>query len=392
MKSERSVQNFSNEVLLKYQLYNSLFLSLPFSKIERTGLLLSLLSAYCDEAYLAGKSPEEIIEDFFTKNELSTKLKEDLDLLFHFVQYIERQVVLFDAIEDAAYTKVNDMDGQGTLKQIASSLPYQRLPDHIKERMSDFTVKLVLTAHPTQFYPGSVLGIINDLSLQLKNNNAEAINQLLQQLGKTPFLKKTKPSPYDEAMSLIWYLENVFYGTISYIIDQYGNNLPFLKEGRQESISLGFWPGGDRDGNPFVTYQTTIEVAQALRKSIFKCYYNDVRKLKRRLTFPGIDNMVLQLEQLISNQIYSDKTPSLGVHTLYALVDEIHKKLVSDHDGLFEADVALLMIKIKYFGTHFASIDIRQENDIHTAVVENLLGEEATLYNSLNDDQKLHFY
>ena len=33
----------------------------------------------------------------------------------------------------------------------------------------------------------------------------------MQQLGKTPFLKKQKPTPYDEAISLIWYLENVFY-------------------------------------------------------------------------------------------------------------------------------------------------------------------------------------
>jgi phosphoenolpyruvate carboxylase len=69
---------------------------------------------------------------------------------------------------------------------------------------------LVLTAHPTQFYPGPVLGINNDLSKALAENNASQVNVLLQQLGKTPFLKDEKPTPYDEAISLIWFLENVF--------------------------------------------------------------------------------------------------------------------------------------------------------------------------------------
>ena len=50
-------------------------------------------------------------------------------------------------------------------------------------------------------------------------------------------------------------------------------------------IRLGFWPGGDRDGNPFVTADITLKVAEALRGGIIKCYYLDVRRIKRRLTF-----------------------------------------------------------------------------------------------------------
>ena len=48
----------------------------------------------------------------------------------------------------------------------------------------------MLTAHPTQFYPGEVLGIINDLSHALEDEDTEVVNVYLQQLGKTPFLKK----------------------------------------------------------------------------------------------------------------------------------------------------------------------------------------------------------
>ena len=40
------------------------------------------------------------------------------------------------------------------------------------------------------------------------------IKKLMAQLGKTPFINKQKPTPYDEALSLIWFLENVFYQVI----------------------------------------------------------------------------------------------------------------------------------------------------------------------------------
>jgi phosphoenolpyruvate carboxylase len=38
------------------------------------------------------------------------------------VQYVERQVVLFDALEDAAFTEVNDMAGSATLKHLESDV------------------------------------------------------------------------------------------------------------------------------------------------------------------------------------------------------------------------------------------------------------------------------
>src|SRR3546814_12709842 len=51
----------------------------------------------------------------------------------------------------------------------------------------------------------------------LKKNDIHNIHLLLQQLGKTPFMKDSKPTPVDEAVSLAWFLENVFYGVASAI-------------------------------------------------------------------------------------------------------------------------------------------------------------------------------
>lgn len=47
-------------------------------------------------------------------------------------------------------------------------------------------MKVVFTAHLTQFYPNSVLRIIQDLEECIKINDINAIDALLQQLGKTP--------------------------------------------------------------------------------------------------------------------------------------------------------------------------------------------------------------
>ena len=109
-----------------------------------------------------------------------------------------------------------------------------------------------------------MLGIINDLVTAIEDNNVSDINTLLQQLlGRTPFLKKQKPTPYDEAASLIWYLENVFYQAIGNIASELRSTIegPLDLSGL---IKMGLWSGGDRDGSPFVTSETTMQVAGIL--------------------------------------------------------------------------------------------------------------------------------
>jgi phosphoenolpyruvate carboxylase len=268
-----------------------------------------LLLNHCEEGYDKGQSPTFILNDFFDRY---TILKDDqgrVDLLFRFIQYMERQVVLFDALEDAAFKEITDVKGVGTLKHLESVVTEQGAQEALSKKLNDFSVRLVLTAHPTQFYPGPVLGIINDLAKALKENNTNRVNLYLQQLGKTPFFKKEKPSPYDEAMNLIWYLENIFYNAggriLSLLKDRFSNQV----SNDHNIISLGFWPGGDRDGNPNVTADTTQKVADALRSSILKCYYLDVRQLKRRLTFKGVDTILLAAKALDTTQ----KVSSLSI-------------------------------------------------------------------------------
>src|ERR1700738_308876 len=107
----QGLQQFKNLVGIKFQLYNSLFTSLPFHRIEKTGIMLSLLLTVCEDGYKKKQSPEQIIEEFFEKHTAFTSERDRADILFRFVQYVERQIVLFDALEDAAFRDVNDMGG-----------------------------------------------------------------------------------------------------------------------------------------------------------------------------------------------------------------------------------------------------------------------------------------
>jgi phosphoenolpyruvate carboxylase len=382
-----TLERFRNEVGIKFQLFNSLFTSLPFHRIEKTGILLSLLLHNCEEGYEKGLSPVEILTDFFAKNTQYKTEEDRIDLLFRFVQYAERQVVLFDALEDAAFRDLHDFNGAGTMKQLQTKVEQEGQQVVLQELLKHFGIRLVLTAHPTQFYPGEVLGIINDLSKALQDDNNAQVNMYLQQLGKTPFLKKEKPTPYDEAISLVWYLENVFYQAAGRILFFMKRQLGYALDKDNPVIRLGFWPGGDRDGNPFVTADTTLQVAGELRTSILKCYYLDVRKLKRRLTFKGVTQPLADLEkQLYKSVFLSPGTCSLTQADILAVLQGIRQKLKVEHNGLFIHLVENLINKVEVFGMHFASIDVRQDSGIHTQAVKVLM---PAGYAQLPEDEKL---
>jgi phosphoenolpyruvate carboxylase len=393
IQSSRGLQQFKNYVGIKFQLYNSLFTSLPFHRIEKTGILLSLLLSDCEEGFKKKLSPAQIINEFFQKHAAQLNERDRLDLLFRFVQYVERQVVLFDALEDAAFREVNDFNGAGSLKHLESEVIQGQKEEQLAEKLKDFAIRLVLTAHPTQFYPGSVLGIINDLSRSLSENNAAQVHLYLQQLGKTPFFKHQKPSPYDEAVSLMWYLENIFYAASGRIIAFLKNQFPQALHPENPIITMGFWPGGDRDGNPNVTADTTLKVAGALRVSIIKCYYLDVRRLKRRLTFKGVETVLADVEKTLYNNIFvPDHRTQIKKSDILDPLNKIREVLIYQHNGLFLELLDNLISKIQVFGLHFASLDVRQESSVHTNVFNSIAGKTAAIpvnYAALADNEKI---
>ena len=374
MAQKTKLERFENEVISRFQLYNSVFSTLPYSHISKTATLLPFFSEFCTNGFDQNKSPIQIVEEFFKQYYPNNAEKDNIDILFRLIQYIERQVVLFDAIEDAAFTEVNNFNGRGTLRSSKEEATEKAKMSALKDYLNSFKVRPVLTAHPTQFYPGAVLGIITDLSTAIKENDLPTIKLLLAQLGRTPFFKKEKPTPLDEAKSLIWYLENVFYHSISSIHQYIKNNIFDGKTFENPLINLGFWPGGDRDGNPFVTTEITMKTAQELRANVIRNYFRDIRKLRRRLTFKGVEEIAVEIESKLYNSIFSKKEqPEISLSHLQEKLQEIHHLLVTDYHSMFAKEVDALLNKVKTFGYHFASLDIRQDSRVHHEAFMTLL-------------------
>ncbi|WP_293871708.1 phosphoenolpyruvate carboxylase [Flavobacterium sp.] len=393
------IERFNQNVLSKYHIYNSVFITLPFDAIDNTGVLLPLFSEVCDAGFKKNWSPKQIV-DFFIKKYLDNITEQNkIDLLFRFIQYIERQIVLFDAIEDAAFPTVNNLEGRGSLRDVKEKSDAKDKHEELIEFFENFNVRTVLTAHPTQFYPGSVLGIITDLTEAIRQNNLIKIKQLLAQLGKTPFIKKEKPTPFDEAVSLIWYLENVFYQTIGEMMQYLQKNFFEGYNIQNPIISLGFWPGGDKDGNPFVTTEITQKVADRLRISVLKCYYFDIRNLKRKLTFNEVDTIIAGIEyKLYRSVFYSQGELLISQQELVNDLNIVKQIIINKHQSLYLDEINLLLQKINQFGFHFASLDIRQNSKIHNQVIDDIvtfLKSEKSVcfpkdYDSLSEINKMN--
>jgi phosphoenolpyruvate carboxylase len=374
MARKPKIERFNEKILSRFHIYNSLFLTLPFETIKETSLLLPLFSDHCQQEYKVENNPKNIVLSFFNKYAPNLNSEGKKNLLFHFIQYIERQVVLFDAIEDAGFSYVNNMHGRGTLRNIKEEADNKQSSAALKDYIKRFKVRIVLTAHPTQFYPDNVLVIINELSRAIANDNLDSIKKLLVQLGKTPFYKKKKPTPFDEAVSLIWFLENIFYNSASTIYNYIAENILDSSELDNSIFDFGFWPGGDRDGNPFVTPEITLKTAKKLHFSILRNYYRDLRKLKRKITFPGIEYRVVDLEHTVFNELfYPERNQSFSLEYMISEMEAILEVIEKDHNGLYREDVKDFIHKLRLFGLHFASLDIRQDSRVHHTVLNEIV-------------------
>lgn len=387
------LERFKSEVESKFQIYNGIFMTLPFDKISNTGGLLPLFYELCAAGYAKSKNPTEIVHYFFDRYMRDATQEERNTILFKFIQYIERQVVLFDAIEDAAFGYVNNLDGRGSLRSIKDEAIALNKSQELQDYLKELKVRPVLTAHPTQFYPTAVLHIISDISKAVQENDLQEVKLLLAQLGKTPFFKKVKPTPYDEALSLILFLENIFYYTMGSIYDYIKKMMDDPQNFKNTVVELGFWPGGDRDGNPFVTTEITLKVASKLRSRLFRNYYRDLKDLRRRLSFDGVEEELARLMRQCHDAINDDGVLPFTLLEFTKDLQAIRAVLTDKHDSLFINKLDSFINKVELFGFHFATLDIRQDSSAHDAIFNYITSSLQSFfpgnYHELTESEKI---
>lgn len=391
--SDRIIKNFEEYIELNFHLYNSLFLTIPLESVVQTGMLIPILREQCEKGLADSKSPIDIIEEFLAKNKPNFDNRHRIDFLFNVIQYVERQILLIDALEDAAYDKIHRVDGPNTLVQLLQRVKDDHLEWKLRHFLSTFGIRVVLTAHPTQFYPGRVLAISADITKAVAAKENSLVRDLMHQLSKTPFFRKQKPTPFNEAQRLNWYLVNTFYPAISELLETLSNYYDQL-ELNDNLMSLGFWPGGDRDGNPFVKTETTLKVAEQLRANILSCYIDDLRLLKRRLSFVGVFERLEQLEDLLlleQKRIGGDTV--ISYDEFLDQLSEIEQIIISKHESLFIDKMQLFKRKVKLFGYHFASLDIRQDSRIINKAISDVINSMPGIlpdnYDDMSEDDKI---
>ncbi|HSH22921.1 MAG TPA: phosphoenolpyruvate carboxylase [Acidimicrobiales bacterium] len=179
--------------------------------------------------------------------------------------------------------------GGGQLRAAIGDLERAEIPraqlDAVLERLE---LRPVLTAHPTESIRRSVLTKRRQIAELLEQRadvrasqddveRAERrIAQLIDLIWQTNDLRRERPTPVDEAGSVLYYLDQLLSEVVPELLDDFVVHLGRLGVGlapRARPLRFGTWVGGDRDGNPEVTPEVTMEVLRlqhqvALRKLI----------------------------------------------------------------------------------------------------------------------------
>jgi phosphoenolpyruvate carboxylase len=387
MNNPARVAAFEKAVKKNFSVYNSLFLNLPFRRVNNIGILIPLLHHACKHGLDSGKEPLEILDSFFSVHADIKTEKEKIDFMFRVIQYVERQVVLYDSVEDAAFVKLLTLGNTLSLRDCTQQLGCSHNARKISDKLATFSARIVFTAHPTQFYASSALDIISSLRALIDKNDIHGIDLSLQQLGMTSLINAQKPSPLDEAKNIIYFLRHEYYDGVGELYAYIKKNIQTADFDRPDLIQLGFWPGGDRDGNPFVTAQITSDVADELRMTLMKCYYRDIKRLEPKLTFKGVEDRVGNMKAMLYVTMF-DPTKTIRYEKIIDQLSGIKASLINQYNSLYLEEVEHLIDKVRIFKTHFASLDIRQNHSVHRQTIEDILRKERLIENSLDELEK----
>jgi phosphoenolpyruvate carboxylase len=384
MQQSRRLEEFKKSVTNKFNIYNSLFLSLPYKNIENVGMLIPLLLDQCEKGLKEGKEPKEILEVFFSNFVNIQDERERLDFMFRIIQYVERQVVLYDSVEDSAFPKLQKYSSSLTIKDYFELVNRTKNWDKVSKKLSTFSARIVLTAHPTQFYTPAVLDIIAELRSLIDEDRIYDIDVTLQQLGLTSLINAKKPTPLDEAKNIIYILRNTYYDAVGELYQYVKSNIRDADFENYNLMKLGFWPGGDRDGNPFVTSEITKQVADELRLTLMKCYYNELKGLRKKLTFKGMQGGLNALSGKLYNAMFDPKAP-ISYEEIVEHLRDVREKLVTNYHELYLDELDKFIDKVHIFKTHFATLDIRQDHSKHLLVVETILKQKGAITESISE-------
>ncbi|MGH3308416.1 MAG: phosphoenolpyruvate carboxylase, partial [Nocardioides sp.] len=139
--------------------------------------------------------------------------------------------------------------------------------DDVEERLRHVAVRPVFTAHPTEVARRSTIDKLRRVAALLEEpddrRRTRRLEEAVELLWRTDEIRVEPPEPIDEARNIVYYLEGLSAGAVPDVLDDLRDQL--ADRGVElppdaRPLSFGSWVGGDRDGNPNVTPEVTLDV------------------------------------------------------------------------------------------------------------------------------------
>ena len=300
----------------------------------------------------------------------------------------------------------------------------------------NLNIGIVLTAHPTEVKRRTLIQKYHNITELLEQrelmksfpSKQKIIDRKLYDeitiIWNTDDLKRTKPSPFDEARWGLAIIEDSLWETIPKVyrrlndifVKNMGKGLPK----NFNPIEFGSWMGGDRDGNPNVTADVTKEVILLSRWEAAKLYEKSLTKLIRsysmgkcskkikqttgetfepyRVFLRPLRNKIRVTHRSIEQHLVNNKP--LDENILLKSREEILKPLrivrqsleENQNENLASGELLDLMRRAKCFGINLARLDIRQESSRHSKLIAEFIKRKLKQnYYKWSEKKKINF-
>jgi phosphoenolpyruvate carboxylase len=173
-----------------------------------------------------------------------------------------------EQVHRAKAVSIERREGGGVLQRTADRISEAKVSTgEIDRIVSQLNVRPVFTAHPTEAARRSVLMKLRRIAdllyapghPRLRERLAEVVDLLWQ----TDELRLERPEVLDEARNALYYLDEIMRTSLGHVLEDLDGALSGLGVKVPKStrpLTMGSWIGGDRDGNPFVTPEVTLNV------------------------------------------------------------------------------------------------------------------------------------
>jgi phosphoenolpyruvate carboxylase len=315
-------------------------------------------------------------------------------------------------------------------------------PAALHDAIGRLRIELVVTAHPTEIMRRTLQQKYNriaralserdrpDLTPREREELEETLHREITAAWETEEVRRERPSPIDEVRSALTVFEQTLWHAVPDFLRALdrglsaatGQGLPL----DAAPIRFGSWIGGDRDGNPTVTPETTRRACLMARWTAADLWVREVDELRSELSMVTADEAVRAraghaaepyravlrdlhhrldaTRRWLTDQLTSG-VPGLPEAGRIAAPDRIgstadlleplqicYRSLVATGNELIAAGrLTDLLRRVAVFGVTLVRLDIRQEAARHTDAIETLARARGETYAELSEPDRQRF-